>query len=254
MADKIEGLVEPVRRAARAASGKPISVEVPLDQTSPTATELGGSSGRPASRTHVKSLQVVEQQRLKSAVHQELIARLDLDRLDALQDTRGGQQQLLTAILQIIGEQSIPLSGGEREDLAREVLDEVLGLGPLEPLLQDDTISDILVNTYSQVYVERKGVLELTNISFKDNHHLLRIIDKIVSAVDRRIDESSPMVDARLKDGSRINAVIPPLAVDGPALSIRRFGSTRWEQTTCCATRRSRRRCSRCCAERCKGG
>jgi len=169
---------------------------------------------------------VIEQQRLKSSVHQELIARLDLDRLDVLQDTPGGRQQLLTAILQVIGEQSIPLSAGERESLAREVLDEVLGLGPLEPLLQDDTISDILVNTYSQVYVERKGVLELTSISFKDNHHLLRIIDKIVSAVDRRIDESSPMVDARLKDGSRINAIIPPLAVDGPALSIRRFGST----------------------------
>ena len=120
----------------------------------------------------------------------------------------------------------MPLSGGERESLAREVLDEVLGLGPLEPLLQDDTISDILVNSYSQVYIERRGVLELTNISFKDNHHLLRIIDKIVSAVNRRIDESSPMVDARLKDGSRVNAVIPPLAVDGPALSIRRFGTT----------------------------
>ena len=105
-------------------------------------------------------------------------------------------------------------------------MDEVFGLGPLEPLLRIDTISDILVNTYNTVYVERRGMLEKTNIVFKDNSHLMHIIDKIVSAVGRRIDESSPMVDARLKDGSRVNIIIPPLAVDGPILSIRRFGST----------------------------
>jgi pilus assembly protein CpaF len=226
MANEIEGVVEPLRRRARStnANAKPATPAFPEEIS--FAASVDAAPLRPASRSAVKSLMVIEQQRLKSVVHQELIARLDLDRLDTLQDTRSGQQQLLAAILQIIGEQGVPLSGGERETLAREVLDEVLGLGPLEPLLQDDTISDILVNTYSQVYVERKGVLELTNIAFKDNHHLLRIIDKIVSAVDRRIDESSPMVDARLKDGSRVNAIIPPLAVDGPALSIRRFGST----------------------------
>jgi pilus assembly protein CpaF len=117
------------------------------------------------------------------------------------------------------------LSASERERLSREVLDEVFGLGPLEPLLQDPTISDILVNTYSSVYVERGGLLEETNVVFKDNIHLMHIIDKIVSAVGRRVDESSPMVDARLPDGSRVNVIIPPLAVDGPILSIRRFGT-----------------------------
>ena len=118
-----------------------------------------------------------------------------------------------------------PLSASERERLSREVLDEVFGLGPLEPLLQDPTISDILVNTYSNVYIERAGLLEETNVVFKDDVHLMHIIDKIVSAVGRRVDESSPMVDARLPDGSRVNVIIPPLAVDGPILSIRRFGT-----------------------------
>src|ERR1700721_104619 len=135
------------------------------------------------------------------------------------------QSQLLEAIHQLIQEQNIPLSGAERDRLAQEVLDEVFGLGPLEPLLQDPTVNDILVNTYNAVYVERRGVLERTNVVFKDDRHLMHVIDKIVSAVGRRVDESSPMVDARLKDGSRVNAIIPPLAVDGPILSIRKFGS-----------------------------
>jgi pilus assembly protein CpaF len=167
-----------------------------------------------------------EQQGLKSVIHQELIKRLDLEKLGSIQETRAGQQQLFMLIQQIIGEQSIPLSSSERDRLAQEVLDEVFGLGPLEPLLKDDSISDILVNTYNHVYVERRGVLQHTNVTFKDNRHLMQIIDKIVSAVGRRVDESSPMVDARLKDGSRVNAIIPPLAVDGPILSIRRFGAT----------------------------
>ncbi|HZY73354.1 MAG TPA: CpaF family protein [Edaphobacter sp.] len=173
-----------------------------------------------------KPLAEKEQQGLKSALHQELIKRLDLEKLSAIQETRSGQQQLFMLIQQIIGEQSIPLSSPERDRLAQELLDEVFGLGPLEPLLKDDSISDILVNTYSHVYVERRGVLQHTNVTFKDNRHLLQIIDKIVSAVGRRVDESVPMVDARLKDGSRVNAIIPPLAVDGPILSIRRFGAT----------------------------
>lgn len=173
-----------------------------------------------------KPLPEKSQQGLKSAVHQDLIKRLDLDKLSTVQETRSGQQQLFLLIQQIIGEQGVPLSAAERDRLAHEVLDEVFGLGPLEPLLKDDSISDILVNTSSHVYVERRGVLERTNITFKDNRHLLQIIDKIVSAVGRRVDESSPMVDARLKDGSRVNAVIPPLAIDGPILSIRRFGSS----------------------------
>ncbi len=136
------------------------------------------------------------------------------------------QHQFFVVIQQIINEQGVPLSATERDRLAQEVLDEVFGLGPLEPLLKDDTISDILVNTYNSIYVERRGILEKTALTFQDNRHLLHIIDKIVSAVGRRIDESSPMVDARLPDGSRVNAIIPPLAVDGPILSIRRFGAS----------------------------
>jgi pilus assembly protein CpaF len=166
------------------------------------------------------------QQHIKTAVHKELIKRIDLDKLGEMQETRGAQQQLFAVIQQIVIEQGVPLSAVERDRLAQEVVDEVFGLGPLEPLLKDDTISDILVNTYSSIYVERRGILEKTSLTFQDNRHLLHIIDKIVSAVGRRIDESSPMVDARLADGSRINAIISPLAVDGPILSIRRFGSS----------------------------
>jgi pilus assembly protein CpaF len=166
------------------------------------------------------------QQRIKTSVHKELIQRVDLDKLGELQETPGAQQQLFAVIQQIINEQGVPLSQTERDRLAQEVVDEVFGFGPLEPLLKDDTISDILVNTYNSIYVERRGILEKTTLTFQDNRHLLHIIDKIVSAVGRRIDESSPMVDARLPDGSRVNAIIPPLAVDGPILSIRRFGSS----------------------------
>ncbi len=165
------------------------------------------------------------QQEVKSAVHRDLINKLDLEKLFFMEDTRA-RQQLLGIIFQLVSEQGIPFSAMERERIANEVLDEVFGLGPLEPLLQDPTVNDILVNTFDTVYVERGGVLERTNVVFKDNTHLMHIIDKIVSAVGRRVDESSPMVDARLQDGSRVNVIIPPLAVDGPILSIRRFGTT----------------------------
>jgi len=164
------------------------------------------------------------QQEVKSAVHRELIDKVDLGKLLFMQDTRA-RQQLMSLILQLVGEHGVPFSASERNRLAAEVLDEVFGLGPLEPLLQDPTVTDILVNTAGSVYVERGGVLEKTNVVFKDNLHLMHIIEKIVSKVGRRVDESSPMVDARLEDGSRVNAIIPPLAIDGPILSIRRFGS-----------------------------
>jgi pilus assembly protein CpaF len=164
-------------------------------------------------------------QDVKSAVHRDLIKKVDLEKLLFMEDTRA-RQSLLTLILQLVSEQGVPFSASERERIAKEVLDEVFGLGPLEPLLQDPTVNDILVNTYESVYVERGGVLEKTNVSFKDNTHLMHIIDKIVSSVGRRVDESAPMVDARLADGSRVNIIIPPLAVDGPILSIRRFGTT----------------------------
>jgi pilus assembly protein CpaF len=160
---------------------------------------------------------------VKAAIHRKLIQKLNLDRLTEVNrdDVRREVTQILEAL--VVGE-STPMNLQERERLATEVLDEVFGLGPLEPLLADPTISDILVNTHKRVYVERKGMLEMTSIQFRDDIHLMSIIDRIVSAVGRRVDESSPMVDARLADGSRVNAIIPPLAVDGPCLSIRRFG------------------------------
>jgi pilus assembly protein CpaF len=160
---------------------------------------------------------------VKAAIHRKLIQKLNLDRLNEVnkEDVRREVSQILEAL--VVGE-STPMNLQERERLAQEVLDEVFGLGPLEPLLADPTVSDILVNTYKHVYIERKGMLEATSVQFRDDVHLMGIIDRIVSAIGRRVDESSPMVDARLADGSRVNAIIPPLAVDGPCLSIRRFG------------------------------
>jgi pilus assembly protein CpaF len=163
-----------------------------------------------------------EYQDLKSRVHDRLLDVLDFSLLDML-DKKVLRQEIVKLAEQILGGETVPLNFREREKLILEVQDEVLGLGPLEPLLQDPTISDILVNTYRQIYIERRGKLELTEGRFKDDAHLRKIIDRIVSNVGRRIDESSPMVDARLPDGSRVNAIIPPLAVDGPILSIRRF-------------------------------
>jgi len=160
---------------------------------------------------------------VKTAIHRRLIQKLNLDRLNEIkrEEVRREVSQILEAL--VVGE-STPMNLQERERLAQEVLDEVFGLGPLEPLLNDPTVSDILVNTYRRVYVERNGLLEMTSVQFRDDAHLMGIIDRIVSAIGRRVDESSPMVDARLADGSRVNAIIPPLSVDGPCLSIRRFG------------------------------
>jgi len=163
-------------------------------------------------------------QELKTTLHRELLNQIDLQKLMSLEDSKA-RQQVQEVIQQLIVKLDTPLSTTERERLSREVLHEVFGLGPLEPLLQDATISDILVNTHRKVYVERGGVLEKTNVVFKDEAHLNHIIDKIVSKVGRRVDESSPMCDARLLDGSRVNVIIPPLAVDGAILSIRRFGN-----------------------------
>src|SRR6478609_3974840 len=162
-------------------------------------------------------------QELKTTLHRELLSKIDLERLTSLQDAYA-RTQVQNVIYDLIAVTNFPLSGSERERICREVLQEVFGLGPLEPLLQDQTITDILVNTHRQVYIERGGILELTNVVFKDSAHLRHIIDKIVSNVGRRVDESSPMCDARLDDGSRVNVVIPPLAIDGPIMSIRRFG------------------------------
>jgi pilus assembly protein CpaF len=161
---------------------------------------------------------------LKTRIHDRLLDLIDLSLIDSL-DQHELRQEIRRLVERILVEEkdSVPLNYQERERLFKEIEDEVLGLGPLEPFMQDPTISDILVNTYKQIYVEKFGKLEITEARFKDDAHLRKIIDKIVSAVGRRIDESCPMVDARLADGSRVNAIIPPLAIDGPILSIRRF-------------------------------
>jgi pilus assembly protein CpaF len=164
-----------------------------------------------------------EYQQVKADLHRKILDRLDLEKLGRKTgDT--AREEVLVLIRNSVNSEVVPLSFAERERLSREILDEIFGLGPLEPLLKDHSISDILVNRFDKVYIERAGKLELTGLSFKDNQHLMQIIERIVSRVGRRVDESSPMVDARLPDGSRVNAILPPLALDGACLSIRRFG------------------------------
>ena len=165
-----------------------------------------------------------EYQELKFTLHHKLLERINLDALANIDDDRI-RGEVRQAVLAMVEDEPNLLTAAEKQQISDEVLHEVFGLGPLEPLLEDSSVSDILVNGHRQVYVERRGLLELTSVRFHDAGHLLRIIDKIVSQVGRRVDESNPMVDARLSDGSRVNAIIPPLAVDGPLLSIRRFGT-----------------------------
>jgi len=174
------------------------------------------NAGRP------KSSLKPEYQELKFTLHRKLLDKINLEALATI-DNQRVRGEVRQALISLIDSEPTLLSALEKQQICDEVLDEVFGLGPLEPLLQDPTISDILVNGSKQVYVERKGLLELTTVTFRDDPHLLRIIDKIVSQVGRRVDESNPMVDARLSDGSRVNAIIPPLALDGPVMSIRRF-------------------------------
>src|SRR3981189_2396086 len=163
-------------------------------------------------------------QEMKSRLHRALINRMDLSKLAALAPEQV-HAEVSRMAESVLAQEAMPLSSSEKERLVNDVQHELFGLGPLEPLLKDPTISDILVNSHRKIYIERRGKLEVTNVTFKDDEHLMRVIERIVSSVGRRIDESSPMVDARLKDGSRVNAIIPPLAIDGPVLSIRRFGS-----------------------------
>jgi len=161
---------------------------------------------------------------LKADVHRILISRLDLEKLSRVNSNQA-RQAVSGLVNEIVTEQRVPLSFEEQEKVQNDLLDEVFGLGPLEPLLKDPKISDILINDKDHVFVEKNGLLRRVDTSFRDDRHLLQIIDRIVSRVGRRVDESSPMVDARLPDGSRVNAIIPPLALDGPSMSIRRFGT-----------------------------
>ncbi|MDC8760493.1 CpaF family protein [Janthinobacterium fluminis] len=181
------------------------------DQARPASGNLSGLAGH-------------AYQELKKSMHQAILDRIDLERLKRL-TTEQFKHELALLVQRIIEDERIVLNQHERHNLVLDIQHEMLGFGPLEPLLADPGVSDILVNTHNKVYVERAGRLELTDVSFHDNAHLMKIIEKIVSRVGRRVDESSPMVDARLPDGSRVNAIIPPLAVDGPILSIRRFSA-----------------------------
>jgi pilus assembly protein CpaF len=160
----------------------------------------------------------------KAEIHRTLISKLDLEKLSRVNSTQA-RQAVSGIVKEIIADQRVPLNFDEQEKIQADLLDEVFGLGPLEPLLRDPKISDIMVNDKDHVFIEKGGLLQRTNTTFRDDRHLLQIIDRIVSRVGRRVDESSPMVDARLPDGSRVNAIIPPLALDGPSLSIRRFGT-----------------------------
>ncbi|MYM75071.1 CpaF family protein [Duganella sp. FT134W] len=163
-------------------------------------------------------------QKLKQRLHAALLDRVDLESMQRLTQDQI-RVELRNLVEKLLEEDAVVINDAERKTLTRDIQNEMLGFGPLEPLLEDPTVSDILVNTYRQIYVERRGKLELTDVTFSDDAHLMKIIDKIVSRVGRRIDESSPMVDARLPDGSRVNAIIPPLAIDGPIMSIRRFSA-----------------------------
>ena len=188
------------------------------------ATPAGDPAAPGAAPAAAAVSQAHPYQDIKARIHQLLLERLDLEATQALSAT-ALREELRQLVERLLNEENLVLNAGERRSLVRDIQNEMLGYGPLEPLLADHTVSDILVNTHRQVYVERRGRLEATDVTFSDDGHLMKIIDKIVSRVGRRIDESSPMVDARLPDGSRVNAIIPPLAIDGPILSIRRFAA-----------------------------
>ena len=169
-------------------------------------------------------MELLNLEKYKAEIHRTLISKLDLEKLSRVNSSQA-RQAVSGIVKEIIADQRVPLNFDEQEKIQADLLDEVFGLGPLEPLLRDPKISDILVNDKDHVFVEKGGLLQKVSTTFRDDHHLLQIIDRIVSRVGRRVDESSPMVDARLPDGSRVNAIIPPLALDGPSLSIRRFGT-----------------------------
>ena len=170
------------------------------------------------------TLEIAGYQQIKSDYHKRVLDRLNLEHLDRMAPD-AARQEVVSLIRSMLALDAVPLSLTERDNLVRDLQDEIFGFGPLEVLLRDPMISDILVNRANQIYIEKKGRLQKSEVTFQDDAHLMRIIERIVSRVGRRVDESSPMVDARLPDGSRVNAIIPPLALDGPCMSIRRFGS-----------------------------
>ncbi len=196
---------------------KPDKSEVNGSQDALTTGQSGESSRVAPNMPREKQLYEVKQR-----LHRALVERLDAGQLEIM-ESNAVAVEIRRAVSVLLAEDPFPLNAEERARLTQDLEFEILGLGPLEPLVRDDSISDILVNRYDEVFIERRGLMELSEVRFRDNAHLMKIINKIVSNIGRRIDESSPMVDARLPDGSRVNAIIPPLALDGPVLSIRRF-------------------------------
>jgi pilus assembly protein CpaF len=208
-------------RAIGPASGRKKEMQVSLRER----IEAGGQASAALAVVRSELPNTSAYQELKARIHRTLLDRIDLERMEGLSAERL-REELRSMVERLLEEENVVVNDIERRTLVRDIQHEMLGLGPLEPLLADPTVSDILVNNCRQVYVERHGKLELTEVRFNDDSHLMKIIDKIVSRVGRRIDESSPMVDARLPDGSRVNAIIPPLSLDGPVVSIRRFSAT----------------------------
>lgn len=224
---RLTGRVAPTDGAGAATVPAPAPLTAayvaPLTGAPGSAKPPGGASGMYSHRIEEESLDAVDQ--LKAELHRKLIERLDLDALEQIKDERIISAEIRRAVLDLLRDEPTPLSQSQRDEIIEEIIYEVIGLGPIEPLFRDPTISDILVNGSKTIFVERRGRLTKVAASFRNDAHLLAIIDRIVSRVGRRVDESSPMVDARLPDGSRVNAIIPPLALDGPVLSVRRFGA-----------------------------
>src|SRR6476646_414124 len=235
--DRLSGRKSPNGTGAQAPAALPSSPPEgikPATPQSPQPIHTGampatGSSMRAGSSMYSRGgrdeekLSAVDQ--LKIDLHHRLIERLDLEALEQIKDEVEVVHQIRLAVGEFLREESTPLSQAEREEIVEQVVWEITGLGPIEPLFRDPTISDILVNSHRDIFIERKGKLSRVAAQFRNDGHLLAVIDRIVSRIGRRVDESSPMVDARLPDGSRVNAIIPPLAIDGPVLSIRRFGA-----------------------------
>jgi pilus assembly protein CpaF len=224
LVDRLTGRKQPAAPKPSTPESAPVieSPEPPQNGQSPAAS-VSPTSTFSRFTDEVHALSAVDQ--LKVDIHHRLISRLDLEALEKIQDEQEVTTQIRRAVTEVLRGESTPLSQAEREEIVEHIVWEIIGLGPIEPLFRDKTITDILVNNAHNIFVERRGKLTRINAAFRNDAHLMAVIDRIVSRVGRRVDESSPMVDARLPDGSRVNAIIPPLALDGPVLSIRRFGA-----------------------------
>jgi pilus assembly protein CpaF len=225
LVDRLTGRKQPAAPAKQPTPDSDPAIEAPDNSTNgqDVTSTMRGTSAFSRFTENVEALSAVDQ--LKVDIHHRLISRLDLEALEKINDEQEVTTQIRRAVAEVLRGEATPLSQAEREEIVEHIVWEIIGLGPIEPLFRDKTITDILVNNAHNIFVERKGKLTRINASFRNDAHLLAVIDRIVSRVGRRVDESSPMVDARLPDGSRVNAIIPPLALDGPVLSIRRFGA-----------------------------